>query len=591
MIKKSISKILIILIFFGLNWAGISAIGETFAYFSDTENSNSNTYQTGTLDFSLRSGQTNFVPPEIANNMSPGESVTRDIYIKKDGSLPFQYDSHSEPTPSTSSCDLEFYDLLELKVWYNWYDDIGKHMDLKYDGFLKDFDFAIDTDLQIPNSHPYYYNVFYGPNEHWFYFRVTYPSEASKLTGQQCEFKFIFEGWQTNLVNSSSGFSDTEEIHSTLIDGIFEEEFVIDNSNIVINEFLPISGDYPEFIEFYNKGDVQLDIADWIIQNKNTSIVINSDILYGDAVSTIIEFGKWLVIDLSKVGEDILDNTSDIITLYDNDNNLIDTIFYTDASMVDKSHARIPDGSPSWVDPIPTPGSPNKLDEEEVEELQLEEIIEEIPLIIATTTTSTISDSDILENSTTTTTTIPDETTNITTEPLVARAATTCCCWTPIKPVTSGGGSVSTTTTTEPPVEETTTTTTTIPEELIIAMTTVSEIPITTTTTTIPDLLVVIEPTTTTTTIEPPVEELPTTTTTTLPAEEDVTTTTTTIIQPPTTTTTIEPQEEEIIPITTTTTIPPTTTTTESPAPTTTTTQPPEPIDSEPDDSIAINLN
>jgi len=111
--------------------------------------------------------------------MDPGESVARDIYIKKEGSLPFQYNSHSEPI--LSSCHLEFYELLRLKVWYNWYDDIEKHMDLKYDGLLKDFDFITDIDLQIPNSHPYYSNVFYGPDEHWFYFRVTYPSEAPKL--------------------------------------------------------------------------------------------------------------------------------------------------------------------------------------------------------------------------------------------------------------------------------------------------------------------------------------------------------------------------------------------------------------------------
>jgi len=204
---------------------------------------------------------------------------------------------------------------------------------------------------------------------------------------------------------------------------------------------LPISGNYPEFIEFYNKGDVQLDITDWVIKNEDTTIIINSDILYGDAISTIIEFGKWLVIDLSKVGEDILDNTSDIITLYDSENNEIDTISYVEASMADKSYARIPDGSSSWVDPIPTPGAPNKLDEEEldeeeveklepepepeiIQELQLEEVIEEIPLITTTTTTSTIPDSDILENSTSTNTTVPEEITTITTEPLVAGAAT-----------------------------------------------------------------------------------------------------------------------------------------------------------------------
>lgn len=532
MIKKSILKILIILIFVGLNWAGILSIGNTYAYFSDTENSDSNTYQTGTLDLSLRSGQGNFVPPAIANDMDPGESVARDIYIKKEGSLPFQYNAHSEPI--SGSCDLEFYELLELRVWYNWYDGIEKHMDLKYNGLLKDFDLITDSDLQVPNSHPYHSNVFYGPDEHWLYFSIAYPLEAPELTGQQCQFKFAFNGWQTNLSDSSFGFSDTEEIYSTLIDSIFiEEEPIIDNSNIVINEFLPIAGNYPEFIEFYNKGNVQLDIADWIIENKDTTIIINSGILYGSATNTIIEPGKWLVIDLSKVQEDILDNISDIIILYDNENNEIDMTSYVGASMVDKSYARIPDGSPNWVDPIPTPGAPNKLDEEEVEELEpelepellLEEIIEEIPLITATTTTSTIPDIDILENSTSTSTTIPEEiipeqTTATTTEPLVAGAAISTT--TPEPPVEELD--LTTATTTESLIEETTTTTTTMPEEPITTTTTIPEIP--TTTTTIPEETITI-----TTTTEPPVEEdfITTTTTTTVP---EITTTTTTT-QPP----------------------------------------------------------
>jgi predicted ribosomally synthesized peptide with SipW-like signal peptide len=472
--KKSISKIITLLIVFGFIQAGIFDIGNTNAYFSDTEDSNGNIYQAGTLDLSLRSGQSNFVPLEIANDMGPGDSVARDIYIKKEGSLSFQYDVHSESV--SDNCDLEFYNLLELKVWYNWHNDAGKQMDLKYDGLLKDFELMTDPDLQIPNIHPYYTNGFYGPNEHWFYFNISYPSKASELTGKQCQFKFVFEGWQTNLSDSSFGFSDNEEIYSTLTDSIFvEEELLINNSNIVINEFLPIAGDYPEFIEFYNKGDVQLDMTGWAIENKDTTIIINSDILYGGTTSTIIESGKWLVIDLSKVEEDILGNTSDIITLYDDEDNEIDVASYVEASMVDKSYARIPDGSPDWVDPIPTPGAPNKLEEEDIEELevepeteleseseeisevqleeisevqleeisevQLEEITEEILLIAITT---------ITENSTTTSTTIANEPiiAATTTESLMEEETTS----TTTVSIISEEESI--TTTTEPPVNE-----------------------------------------------------------------------------------------------------------------------------------------
>ena len=50
---KSFRKIILLLLIIGLNWSGISAIGETFAFFSDAENSTNNIFQAGTLGFSL----------------------------------------------------------------------------------------------------------------------------------------------------------------------------------------------------------------------------------------------------------------------------------------------------------------------------------------------------------------------------------------------------------------------------------------------------------------------------------------------------------------------------------------------------------
>jgi len=238
---------------------------------------------------------------------------------------------------------------------------------------------------------------------------------------------------------------------------------------------------------------------------------------------------------------------------------------------VDKSYARIPDGSDNWIDPIPTPGAPNKLSEQEKVELGL------IPPIITTTTT--------IPEQTTTTTTVPEVTTTTTTVLPISSTTFTI----PEEQITT------TTTTTEPvmPVGgtvSTTTTTTTI-------VSTVEE-PTTTTTTTEPPVS-----TTTTTTTEPPVEEDFTTTTTTITIPEQ-TTTTTTVPEVTTTTTTEQLPEEN--PTTTTTIEPPVSTTTttipEEPITTTTTTIPKDPVttttttiqlpvstDSD-DDSTAINL-
>ena len=230
LIREFILKIAVVSLIAALNWAGISAIGKTFAYFSDSENSNANTYQTGTLDFSLRSGQSNFVPQEKVSNLKPGDSVARDIYIKKEGSLPFKYTAHTEPA---TTCDLILYNALQLKVWYNYYTATptspnyheNRVMALKYNGLLKDFNLRAlnldDPDLQIPNGHPYFENNFYGPDEHWFYATeiILPPDVSAELQDKSCEFKFVFDGWQTDFATSSAGFTDTESITSTISTG------------------------------------------------------------------------------------------------------------------------------------------------------------------------------------------------------------------------------------------------------------------------------------------------------------------------------------------------------------------------------------
>ena len=228
-IKKSILKIVVFLMIVTLNWSGLFAIGRTFSYFNDTEDSSSNLCLAGTLDFSLRSGQSNFAPNDRASNMKPGESVARDIYIKKEGSLPFKYNAVSEFVDG--ECDLELYNALSLKIWYNWYDAIPdpsvdhKHMDLKYNGPLKDFDLRLlnpdDVDLQIPNSHEYFDNMFYGVDEHWFYAsEVILPADVSpELQNKSCKFNFVFNGWQEDLADGLTGFSDTESITSTIATG------------------------------------------------------------------------------------------------------------------------------------------------------------------------------------------------------------------------------------------------------------------------------------------------------------------------------------------------------------------------------------
>jgi len=269
--KKLLIKTSCVVLIICLNWAGLSAIGETMAYFNDTENTNTNSLEIGTLDFSLRSGQGNFSPSIKTGNMMPGDSVTRDIYIKKDGSLPFKYQAHSESI--LGSCDEDFYNALELKVWYNYYHTQEpsspnyheyRTMALKYSGSLKDFDLINDSDLQIPNSHDYFNNSFYQENEHWFYFQISLPSDAlADLQNKACEFKFVFEGWQDNVDNyGDGGFTDVEEIISILQSG----RWIVEEGDVVINELMWMGSwfkPYDEWIELRNMTSYEMDISGW----------------------------------------------------------------------------------------------------------------------------------------------------------------------------------------------------------------------------------------------------------------------------------------------------------------------------------------
>ncbi len=206
----------------------VFGIKEVHAYFTNKAKILGNTLSTGLLEFSIRSGS-NFTPSGTAGNMGPGDSVARDIYIKNEGNLPFRYRARIEPE---GNCQ-EFYEVLELRVWYNYYFENpsdpqyheSRKMVMKYNGLLEDFELNIDgtdNDLQIPNNHPYFGNKYYSENEHWLYFSIAYPDDADKIVDQECNFDFVFEAWQKNLPYGE-GFSDIKNISSHLVDVVPEE--------------------------------------------------------------------------------------------------------------------------------------------------------------------------------------------------------------------------------------------------------------------------------------------------------------------------------------------------------------------------------
>lgn len=145
---------------------------------------------------------------------------------------------------------------------------------------------------------------------------------------------------------------------------------------IVLNEVMyhPVTegGTMPngEWIELYNNSSSPIDVAGWQIKD-STSFVShiitisssNSDnnLDTSDSGETIVPAGGWLVV--YKNGASIFNNSGgDTVRLY-NGSTLVDSVTYTESKAAGFTFARIPDGFGAWVDPIPTPGEPNKLGE------------------------------------------------------------------------------------------------------------------------------------------------------------------------------------------------------------------------------------
>lgn len=233
MIRNSIVKIISLLLIVALNWTGISAIGQTLSYFNDTEDSPGNIYSAGILDMTIRSGQSNFIPP--AENMKPGDSTARDIYVGKTAdSLPLKHRVSFEFIEG----DRELCDQLELKIWYDHYHCQGSYeecrdMRLTYNGKLSLLDKYTHSDFIIPHPNDEFDTDPSNGTEQWFYYSISLPNDTPcEFHNKTCKFKFVYEAWQENVENyEDSGFTDVEEITNTISTGDWSPEVTITYPN------------------------------------------------------------------------------------------------------------------------------------------------------------------------------------------------------------------------------------------------------------------------------------------------------------------------------------------------------------------------
>ncbi len=264
---KSLIKITSLLLITGLTWTGISAVSSTMAYFNDTEGYENNELIVGILDFSLSSAS------DFSPQVTPTQGATRYIDVINEGSLGFEYTVYA----SDFSGDTDLCSALDLVA--------------NLDGGVAEY--AGDLTAFSYNA-----GEFIDP-ENWE-FTVTLPSDASAdLENETCSFKFIFEAEQ---VGDCYGFIDVEEIVNNVSTGSWapKEKLKI---NKVYYDVDCKHGSEPanEWVELYNPSADPINIANWTIEDNNSSdvLAISSLVIpaYGYAVITgnSSTWGYWII--------------------------------------------------------------------------------------------------------------------------------------------------------------------------------------------------------------------------------------------------------------------------------------------------------
>jgi len=388
-IKTSIVKISALLVIVSLNWTGLLAVGETISYFTDTEGNVENVLSVSTLDFSVNSLSA-FTPGSLAE----GEHSYRAINVSNEGDLNFQYRIFAKSLTG----DLCDYVRLEANL----------------DGGAVE---CASTGLSGFACSPF---TFSDPDQ-WSFNATLSSSTPTTMRGKSCSFKIVFEAWQEGVSYGAGGFTDIEEIDSAV-------SMKNPTGGVVLNEFLPNpegnqygydfgadNSDMPrgEWVELYNNSGSPVNLSGWYIRDNldSSDHKILIDTAHTGLTTQTIGANGFLVVFMNKA---LFNNDSDdSVRLFNAEDVLIDSYSYTipadfcnleptEGSTNDengngvgkgcinsvpsnKSYARIPDGVGGWVDPIPTPGQSNILEEEKtsvVEPLATKGVAAEEPVVL-----------------------------------------------------------------------------------------------------------------------------------------------------------------------------------------------------------------
>jgi hypothetical protein len=242
---KSFKKILIALLIVGLNWTGLSAVGNTVAMFNDVESSVENVLEAGVIDFTLNDN--GFDPLKSAVSMGPGDITRKIIDVVPDVlSNPLQYYASS----TNFSGDDVFCEGLNVDLKF---DDGTKYGgDTFYSSSLLGFKTTATTSL-----------------DSWMY---EFGAGAQNFQNKVCEFDVDYNGWQTRHeypTYEQGGFSDTEKIKNKISSWGFR-------INKVYYDVVPDRGSEGdnEWVEIYNQTNIDLDISGWEICDNSSCDVL-----------------------------------------------------------------------------------------------------------------------------------------------------------------------------------------------------------------------------------------------------------------------------------------------------------------------------
>lgn len=346
----------LVLVVTALFVASVWGAGSTAAYFNDGEESSLNRFSAGLLAFTVSPENSSVYVGEEEG----GEATLMPVMTPQTGSFDIAYRVSAEKI----SGDDAFCNALQLSATSSPF---------VYNGALLSLSTGTST-VGLWQT------------------RISLPQNTPGISeGNICSVDLVYNGWRDGAAEGM-GYTDSRRVHLSLHARM-----------VVINEFLPNpegeaygfdfgtdSDDMPrgEWVELYNNGDTDFDLAGYYIWDASGSagnkvVIMNANTNTG---GTTIAAHGFLVVYLNKA---ILNNSDDEVRLYTGGDELTDVYSYAghDACTLEptpgdanetttgsgscstippnKSYARIPDGLGAWVDPIPTPGFSNTLNDSE----------------------------------------------------------------------------------------------------------------------------------------------------------------------------------------------------------------------------------